>query len=202
MVDDFKKRPFFCEMTLKAYCLFESHWIPGVGNDRGSTYVCGLIFAPPPTLHTNPPPHPQLLSGGSSARLGSHQCHQSIRAHGLGALQWEAQSSTPHQLSQHAEGPGHTEQHSVVIHLGHSVVLHRRGKQRRACQDLNWLPFVANLGLKERLHNILFLHQHRNVHMYNSNVTGRVMSSEANKLQHILLQLCFLLETNLQEKSV
>ena len=111
-------------MTLKAYCLFESHWIPGLGNDRGSTYVClFLIFPPPPTRYTNP----RLLSAGSSAWLDSHQSHQSIRAHGLGALQGEAQGSTPHQLSQHAEGSGHTEEHRVVIHLSHSIVLYTGG---------------------------------------------------------------------------
>lgn len=130
-------------MTLKAYCLFESHWIPGVGNDRGSTYVCSLIFPPPPTLHTNP----RLLSGGSSAWLGSHQCHQSICAHGLGALQGEAQGSTPHQLSQHTEGSGHTEQHSVVIHLSHSIVLHREETDRhvRICI---YNHKMANMWLK------------------------------------------------------
>ena len=87
-------------------------------------------FPPPPTLHTNP----RIFAGGAcSAWLGSHQSHQSIRAHGLGALQGEAQGSTPHQLGQHAEGSGHAEQHSVVVHLGHSVVLRRQREQSQAC---------------------------------------------------------------------
>lgn len=89
-----------------------------------TTYACLLML--PPSSHTDP----RLFSGAPSAWLGSHQCHQSICAHGLGALQGEAQGSTPHQLGQHAEGPGHAEQHSVVIHLAHPVVLQTDERER------------------------------------------------------------------------
>lgn len=95
-------------------------WLRGGGGGQPRSAFWCFHLLPPFTLT------PQLFSGGSSAWLGSHQCHQSICAHGLGALQGEAQGSTPHQLSQHAEGSGHTEQHSVVIHLSHSIVLHRK----------------------------------------------------------------------------
>lgn len=77
------------------------------------------------SLHANP----QLLEAGVSARLGSDQSHQSICAHGFRALQWEAQSSAPHQLSEYSQSTRHTEEDGVVVHLRHSIVLHTKSQQ-------------------------------------------------------------------------
>lgn len=43
--------------------------------------------------------------------------------------------------------------------------------------------------------NILFQHQHYNVPMCYSHMAGHAMSSKANKLKHVMLQLFFLLDT-------
>ena len=66
------------------------------------------------------------LSSSPLARLGSDQLHKSIGAHGFGALQGEAQGSAPDQLGQDPQGAGHAEQHRVVVHLSHAVVLLRQ----------------------------------------------------------------------------
>lgn len=113
------KRPFLSEIALKAY------WIPlnplGWKTTLGqlmSAFWCFWTFLP---FSLNA----QLLS----TRLGSNQRHQSVRAHGLGTLQREAQRPTPHELGQDAEGARHAKKDSVVVHLRHSIVLRTRGKQ-------------------------------------------------------------------------
>lgn len=110
-------------------------------------HMSAFIFPSPPTLHTNP----QLLSGGSSAWLDSHQWHQSICAHGLGALQGKAQGSTPDQLSQNTKGPGHTEQHSVVIHLSHSIILLTWGKKDSLVRICVCKLKITNLWLESTI---------------------------------------------------
>ena len=55
--------------------------------------------------------------------LSSDQLFQSWSGHGLGSLQREAKSSVPDQAGGHSQGPGDAEEHGVVVHLLHSVVL-------------------------------------------------------------------------------
>lgn len=119
-------------MTLKAYCLFESL---GGWNDRGGGKGGGVnscLLSDSSTSSLRPSTLTPSLSSRwrSSAGLGSHQFHQSLRAHGLGTLQREAQGSAPHLLGQHAQGSGHAEQHRVVVHLSHPVVLQGAVEER------------------------------------------------------------------------
>ena len=55
--------------------------------------------------------------------LSSDQLLQSWSGHGLGSLQREAKSSVPDQAGGHTQGSGDAEEHGVVVHLLHSVVL-------------------------------------------------------------------------------
>ncbi len=59
----------------------------------------------------------------SLAWFGPNQSHESIRAHGLGTLQREAERSAPHQLRENAQSSGYTKQHRVIVHLSHAVIL-------------------------------------------------------------------------------
>lgn len=72
------------------------------------------------------------------ARLEAHKLHEAIRAHGLGSLQGEAESPAPDELRQNAQGPGDAEQHRVVVHLLHAIVL--RGEE-------GWGTSQGNEGL-------------------------------------------------------
>ena len=55
--------------------------------------------------------------------LSANQLLESRGGHRLGSLEGKAEGPVPDQRGGHAEGTGHSEQHSVVVHLLHAVVL-------------------------------------------------------------------------------
>ncbi len=59
----------------------------------------------------------------SLAWFGPNQSHESIRAHGLGTLQREAERSAPHQLREDAQSSGYAKQHRIIVHLSHAIIL-------------------------------------------------------------------------------
>lgn len=61
---------------------------------------------------------------GVDCRLGCLDClHQEIGAEGLGPLDGQAEGTGPDVVGEDAEGSGDAEQHGVVVHLVHAVVL-------------------------------------------------------------------------------
>lgn len=49
--------------------------------------------------------------------------HERVGGEGLGPLDGEAEGTGPDKLGQHSQGAGHSEQHGVVVHLLHAVIL-------------------------------------------------------------------------------
>ncbi|CAN8021823.1 unnamed protein product, partial [Ixodes persulcatus] len=54
------------------------------------------------------------------------ELHESLGGHGLGSLDGESQGAVPDERGKDAERPRHSEQHGVVLHLLHAVVLREK----------------------------------------------------------------------------
>lgn len=57
------------------------------------------------------------------ASLVAHELHEALGGEGLWPLDGQAQGAVPDERREHSEGAGHSEQHRVVGHLLHPVIL-------------------------------------------------------------------------------
>jgi len=77
-------------------------------------------------------------------KIASH-LSESFGAQTLWPLQWKTQSSGPDHLGQATESSGDSEEHGVVLHLGHTVVL----KQNSGVSVYIW-PWVLGFTLSQK----------------------------------------------------